>query len=192
MRKVLQFALCALLFSACATTPSLKPEEALTLINQTYHYPAKYGYTLYLDDPELHRLVQLNGLDTSGLLNIVPEGEVIPEGAHQVSLTEKGRSYLMVDSSLPEGQQRVHAVTAYIAETDPEKAIAILDEPKAGSIVAQYQVSYRDHTPFTAMAPTREFTKPETKKVYFQYQGNAWKLIEKPEQDFGGNATHRK
>lgn len=160
--------------AACRTAPELEREQAVKLISQARGFPASYGYTIFLDDPEHMDRLRGSALENEGLVTVVPLGESKQPSAHFITLAEKAKTYIM-DDRLPTGQVRVRVATAYL---EPDgKSTTFSASGNDGTVQASYRIYYRDITPFAQLLG-RQLPPYETSKAYFRYDNGKWNIVD--------------
>jgi hypothetical protein len=166
---------------ACNHNRGLSANEAYQLITDHMHYPIQLSHTINQVDPVQGDVARSSTLIHDGYLSVIEPGHEIPKGRDMIELTDKGKAYLLDDMA---EQHELKVKTARASLSGPE-AVSVHMLKDNHAAVATYTVNYTEQTPFTAMVPQRDFTKPVQEKAYFVLNTDGkWQLEENPGEEF--------
>lgn len=160
-----------LLFAGCETK-ELSREEASQKIKQHGQYPKIIDYDLYCSDPSHAKKAIEAGLEKEGLVSVLQIQKMADVGKPLIQFNAKAQPYLL---STPEKDKAMNVQKVKIADEDYSEITAIKTANNGKDAIVEYTTTYRNITPFSALAKINFSAKP-IRKVYFSLTDHGWRL----------------
>lgn len=172
MKKLPVFFFIFLIIIAGCKSKELSREEAFRLIQQKQQYPKVIDFDIYCSDPKYAKKAVDVGLEVQGMVTIQHIQKLADVGNPLIKFTPKAQAYLL---PTPSKDKAIDVQKVKIADADLAEVTGIKTENDGKNAVAEFTVTYKNITPFSALT-TINFNKKSTHTVLFSLYDDGWRL----------------
>lgn len=170
--------LCVLLFAgslAVACNSQLTKEDALPVIRRAYSYPQVLDHEIHCADPTNATQVVAAGLEGNGMVMVKKPGQ-LPANSPLITFTSDAIPYLM-PATPAEKTQQIQKVK--LADIELDDVTQVITNSDGKTAVVEFATSYKNKTPFIALAEGKDFNKKEQHKALLIKQKDGWHVEKK-------------